>query len=271
MSSVIDLSKTTDRKEVANVADTTALMQLIERAARDPSCDIERMERLLAMHERLITRQSKASYMAALSRLQPKLPMIEERGAILNKSDEVQSRYALWEDIVTVITPILASEGFSLSFRTGNANQHIQVTGVLAHAEGHSEETMLDLPADVSGNKNAVQAVASSVSYGKRYTAGALLNLRMGAIDDDGQSASDKRAPEESDQNGVPGGDKPWNWTQVAEYAKRYQDALDISDRAVTDIHRELGPNEKFYSAVWSKIPSAARKSIKEVLARNQT
>jgi ERF superfamily len=266
--SVIDMSRVSERKEVANVSDTTALMQLIERAARDPSCDIERMERLLAMHERLITRQSKASYMAALSRLQPKLPMIEERGTILNRNDEVQSRYALWEDIVTVITPILASEGFSLSFRTGNANQHIQVTGVLAHAEGHSEETMLDLPADVSGNKNAVQAVASSVSYGKRYTAGALLNLRMGMLDDDGQIASDKHAPAES---GAPSADKPWDWTQVAEYAKRYQEALDISDRAVTDIHQELGPNEKFYSAVWSKIPSAARKSIKEVLARNQT
>lgn len=265
--SVIDMSRVSDRREVTTVSDTAALMQVIERAARDPSVDIERMERLLAMHERLVANQAKAAYMAALARLQPKLPIIEERGAILNKSNEVQSRYALWEDIVTVITPILASEGFSLSFRTGNANQHIQVTGILGHAEGHSEETTLDLPADVSGNKNAVQAVASSVSYGKRYTAGALLNLRMGTLDDDGQSASDKHVSEEV---GVPSSDNPWNWTQVAEYAKRYQDALDISDRAVTDIHQELGPNEKFYSAVWSKIPSAARKSIKEVLARSQ-
>lgn len=189
-SNVIDMSAVSERKEVATVSDTGVLIQVIERAARDPSVDIERMERLLAMHERLVERQAKAAYAAALARLQPKLPIIRERGEIKNNSGNVQSRYALWEDIVGVITPLLASENFSLSFRTGNKEQRIQVTGVLTHAEGHSEETMLDLPADISGNKNAVQAVASSVSYGKRYTAGALLNLRMGALDDDGQSAN---------------------------------------------------------------------------------
>jgi ERF superfamily len=188
-SSVIDMSRTSERKEVAPTSDATALMQLIDRAARDPNCDIERMERLLAMHERLLAMQAKVAYMAALARLQPKLPIIKERGEILNKVGAVQSRYALWEDIVGTITPLLASEGFALSFRIGNLEQRIQVTGVLTHSGGHSEQTPIDLPADTSGSKNAVQAVASSVSYGKRYTAGALLNLRMGELDDDGQSA----------------------------------------------------------------------------------
>lgn len=189
MNSVIDMSKASERRELAT-PESTSLLQVIERAARDPSVDIERMERLLVMHERLVAGQAKAAYAGALARLQPKLPIIQERGEILNKTGGVQSRYALWEDIVGVITPLLASEGFALSFRISNLEQRIQVTGVLTHAAGHSEQTPLDLPADVSGNKNAVQAIASSVSYGKRYTAGALLNLRMGAIDDDGQTAT---------------------------------------------------------------------------------
>ena len=50
--------------------------------------------------------------------------------------------------------------------------------------------TTIKLPADVSGNKNAVQAVASSVSYGKRYTAGALLNLTSHGEDDDAYAAA---------------------------------------------------------------------------------
>lgn len=188
-SAVIDLSKA-ERREVAPVSEATALIQVIERAARDPSVDIERMERLLQMHERLQARKAKVAYADALARLQPKLPLIKERGSIKNSSGAVQSRYAFWEDIVAVITPILASEGFSLSFRTGSKDGKIQVTGVLAHAQGHSEETTLELPADTSGSKNAVQAVASSVSYGKRYTSGALLNLRTGEIDDDGRAAA---------------------------------------------------------------------------------
>lgn len=191
MNSVIDMSKVNERKEVATVSEATALMQIIERAARDPSVDIERMERLLQMHERLVSKQSEAAYAEALARLQPKLPIIQERGFIKNNSGAVQSRYALWEDIVGVITPLLASEGFSLSFRIAHPDGKIEVTGVLAHQRGHSERTSILLPADTSGSKNAVQAVASSVSYGKRYTAGALLNLRTGELDDDAQSTGD--------------------------------------------------------------------------------
>lgn len=188
---VIDTSMVRrERKELAPVSDATALMQVIERAARDPSVDIERMERLLQMHERLVAKQAEAAYAEALARLQPKLPLIQERGEIKNNSGNVQSRYARWEDIVGVITPILASEGFSLSFRIAHPDGKIEVTGVLTHQRGHGERTAIVLPADTSGSKNAVQAVASSVSYGKRYTAGALLNLRSGELDDDGQSAT---------------------------------------------------------------------------------
>ena len=42
------------------------------------------------------------------------------------------------------------------------------------------------MPVDTTGSKNGVQAVASSVSYGKRYTAGLLLNITTTGEDDDG-------------------------------------------------------------------------------------
>jgi hypothetical protein len=188
MNSVIDMSKAAERREIAPLSESTALLSVIERAARDPSVDLDRMERLLQMHRQLMQDRSKVAFAAALARLQPKLPIIAERGSIKNKEGGVQSRYALWEDIVGVITPVLAMEGFAISFRISHPEKQIGVTGVLTHAEGHSEETTIVLPADTSGSKNAVQAVASSVSYGKRYTAGALLNLRTGELDDDAQT-----------------------------------------------------------------------------------
>ena len=165
------------------------LLQVISRAASDPNVDIDKMERLMAMHERMVARDAKAAYAAALSAMQPELPIITERGEIKNNSGNVQSKYALWEDINQAISPILCKHGFALSFRTGDDGGKVKVTGVLSHQQGHSEETTIVLPADTSGNKNAVQAVASSVSYGKRYTAGALLNLTSRGEDDDGRKA----------------------------------------------------------------------------------
>lgn len=183
-----------ESKQVAQVVnlptnDASAVMQVIERAARDKDVDIDKLERLMQMHERIRASGAKAAYAAALADMQPELPIVKERGTIKNNSGTIQSRYALWEDVVGVITPVLSRHGFALSFRTGNEGGAVKVTGVLSHRDGHSEETSLSLPVDTSGSKNAVQSVGSSTSYGKRYTAAALLNLRTGEIDDDGQAA----------------------------------------------------------------------------------
>lgn len=188
-------------EQPAQVAEATSILQVIERAARSPEVDIEKMERLFAMHERAMERQAKTAYAGALAAMQPELPIIGERGGIKDRAGNVQSRYALWEDIVGIITPILSKHGFSLSFRTGNEADKVTVTGVLTHSAGHSEQTMLVLPIDTSGSKNAVQSVGSSTSYGKRYTAAALLNLRSGEIDDDGQRGGGQVISEEQAAN----------------------------------------------------------------------
>jgi hypothetical protein len=163
------------------------MYSMIERAARDPSVDIDKMERLMLMQERAIARESKAAYDAAMSALQPELPAIGERGKAIVQG-QVRYTFALWEDINAAIKPVLMRHGFALTFRTDFASG-ITVTGVLSHSAGHREETSITLPADSSGSKNAVQAVASTVSYGKRYTAGALLNLTSHGEDDDAYAA----------------------------------------------------------------------------------
>jgi len=173
-------------------ADGASLMSVIARAASDPNTDVDKLERLLGMYERITERDAKAAYNQALAEMQPKLPVIDERGGIKNNSGVVQSTYAKWEDINDAIRPFLHEYGFALSFRTGLAHDgKITVTGVLSHAAGHQEETTVTLPHDSSGNKNAVQAVGSSTSYGKRYAAISLLNITSrapGDRDDDGQA-----------------------------------------------------------------------------------
>lgn len=166
-------------KEPIAITEATTLLSVISRAASDPSCDLDKMERLLAMQERMIARTAQAEFAEAMAAMQAEMPSIGERGDAAGRY-----RFALWEDINQAIKPILQRHGFSLTFRTDTADK-VAVTGVLIHRAGHREETSITLPADASGNKNAVQAVASSVSYGKRYTASALLNLTSHGEDDD--------------------------------------------------------------------------------------
>lgn len=173
---------------IALATESTALISMIERAARDPSVDIDKMERLMKMHEAALERNAKASYSAALSAMQPELPVIVQKGQI-KVNDVVRSTYAKWEDVNDAIKPHLAKHGFAISFRTGQVDGKISVTAVLSHHAGHSEETTMLLPIDTSGSKNAVQSIGSSVQYGKRYTASALLNITSRGEDDDGKAA----------------------------------------------------------------------------------
>ena len=181
----------------------TALLSMIERVALNPAADIDKLERLLAMQEQITARNARISFAADFAAMQGELPTIEERGHIVvrekardgSRTGEViqDTPYALWEDINEGIKPVLAKHGFGLSFRPGVANDgRVTVTAILMHREGHREEATMILQHDSTGSKNAVQAIGSSTSYGKRYAAAALLNLtsRDGAESDDNGKAA---------------------------------------------------------------------------------
>lgn len=188
-------------------ADAVALMEVISRAAGDPNTDVNKLERLMGMYERITAARAKAAFDAALSSMQPKLPSVDRRGSITirDKSETkkiIQSTpYALFEDINEAIKPVMAEHGFAISFRTGSsAEGKILVTAILSHKDGHREETTLTLTHDSTGSKNAVQAIGSSVSYGKRYTMCALLNITTKGEDDDAVSVGDKITEEQLEE-----------------------------------------------------------------------
>lgn len=176
------------RQVVAPISNDNSIMAVISRAAADPSCDIDKLERLMAMHERMQARDAQAEFNAAMAAMQSDIPSIAERGAIVVNGQK-RSDYATFEDINDVIKPIMQTHGFAITFKVENVAAGLSVTGILMHRAGHRESTTMLLPLDTSGSKNAVQAVGSSTSYGKRYVMSALLNLTTRGEDDDGHAA----------------------------------------------------------------------------------
>lgn len=158
------------------------LLAIIANAAKDPNVDIEKMERLMAMHERLVTEQRRTAFMAAMARLTPKLPEIGKLGT------SHHGKYARLEDIDRAIRPLIAEEGFSLSFDSQPAEGKVRVTCKLSHAEGHFETKQIDLPLDNSGSKNGAQSVISTVSYGRRALVKMFFNLIEAGEDTDGNN-----------------------------------------------------------------------------------
>lgn len=174
------------------------LLAVIERASRDPSVDIEKLERLFALKERMDARDASRAFTEAKIAMRPALPEITMKGYIVirdkaNPNKIIQDTpFARFEDIHDAVMPVLTANGFDLSYRNGlSPDGKVRVTTILSHVAGHFEETSFDLPHDSSGSKNAVQAVGSSTSYGKRYGTLSILNIKVAGEDDDGATSED--------------------------------------------------------------------------------
>ena len=176
------------RQTVAPISTDNSILAVISRAAADPTCDIEKMERLLAMHERMQAKTAEAAFNAAMAEMQCEIPTVGQ-GALNTHTDKT---YATLDDINVTLKPIMQNHGFAISFKVENTAAGVSVTGILMHRDGHREETTMLLPVDIGKGRNAVQAVGSSTTYGKRYVMCALLNITTGEMqDDDGHGAGD--------------------------------------------------------------------------------
>ena len=150
----------------------TSIIQVIERAAMNPDVDMEKMERLLAMQERILDRQGEVDFSEAMARVQAELPTVVKDAF----NQQTSSKYAKHEALAKAIKPIYTREGFSITFSEGEAPKEgfIRIIGVLRHRAGYKESHHIDLPLDIAGikgsvNKTPTHATGSTFSYGRRY------------------------------------------------------------------------------------------------------
>lgn len=156
--------------------------------ALEPAIDSAKLEQLIAADERRQSREAAVAFARDLAEMAGELPVLSENGEI-RVGQEVVSTYVLWEDLNEAIRPVLFRWGFVLSFNVESTPNQISVSARLMHRSGHVEVTTLTLPPDPGSDRNPIQAIASAISYAKRYTASALLNLTSRGEDDDGRAA----------------------------------------------------------------------------------
>jgi hypothetical protein len=174
-----------------------ALLAALVGLAQNPNVNPETVAAWAVIQERMEARDAEREFNAALMRLPPihvkkngriDLTSKEDRQKGLTAQREVP--FARWEDMARVIEPLLEAEGFRLAFnsdmRPGDGGGLI-VTGTLLHRGGHSRSAKMPLAIDTGPGRNNLQAMGSTLSYGKRYTTEMLLNIVRDADDDDGK------------------------------------------------------------------------------------
>lgn len=165
---------------VPMLADTTPTGMLARAVSAGAS--IEVLEKLMALQERWEANQARKAFDEAVSCAKAEIPPIQR-----NATGHNSKKYADFSAIAKIVDPVLSKYGLSYRFRTVQ-NERINVTCILAHKSGHSEETTLAGPPDSTGSKNAIQAIGSTLTYLQRYSLVQMLGLAA-SDDDDGNLA----------------------------------------------------------------------------------
>jgi ERF superfamily protein len=175
----------------------STVLALIERVALDPCADVEKLERMMAMYERLKAKEAELAYNAAKGRILKKLARIK---IVKNRSGlyEIEKgkpqkgtyeafKYAPLEEIDKHLRPLLAEEDMDLSYSDEPLEGGILIRGRLKHLPGgHYEDSFMPAPLDTTGGKSNVQAVGSTNSFLRRYVACNIFNIVVVGDDDDG-------------------------------------------------------------------------------------
>jgi len=164
-------------------------MRLIEMAISN-NADIEKLEKLMALQERWDKEQARKAYFSALSSMQAEMPIIRKLklASFASKSGgNVSYNFASLDDICEQIKPLLQKFGFSYRFEQKLDGSSIHITCVVTHSGGHFESCSMSGGADTSGNKNALQQSASTVTYLRRYTLTGAFGIATADQDIDGR------------------------------------------------------------------------------------
>ncbi len=164
-------------------SDAGSLMEVISRAASDPSTDVDKLERLLVMYERITARQAEQAYHDAMSDAQAEMRPI----AADANNPQTKSKYASFMALDRALRPIYTKHGFSLSYDTddGAPADYVRVVCKVSHRQGHTERPRIDMPADGKGAKGGdvmtkTHATGAAMTYGQRYLIKMIFNIAVG-------------------------------------------------------------------------------------------
>ena len=157
-------------------------------AAVAKGVDTEQLSKLMDLQERWEKNEARKAFADAMVAFKSEEIKIEKNKDVHHNGKFMYS-HATLDNVCRQIIKALQAHGISHSWRVEQVEGKVKVSCVLRHKMGHEETVTLEGAPDTSGAMNAIQALASTVSYLERYTLLASTGLASGVDDDDGATA----------------------------------------------------------------------------------
>lgn len=154
--------------------------------AMSQGMDVEKLTKLFDLQERWERNEQKKAFDAALAAFKSEAVRIVKNVVYTDGPLKGKKRADLF-GIVDAVTPALSKHGLSMTWKlTKDEPNWLEVTCVLRHEQGHSEQVSMGGGPDTGPARNALQARGSAKTYLERYTATAILGMAAEDQDTDG-------------------------------------------------------------------------------------
>ncbi len=246
------------------LSDPDPFIAMVERLGSNPNVDVDKLERILAMNERVLDRNQRAAFNDSFAKAQSKIDLVVAD----SYNVQTKSNYPKLSRILIEAKKHWESEGFGMMYYEGECpiENHKRTMCDIRHSAGHTETRHIDLAVQTTGiagkqMMTQIHGQGSSFSYGRRYLTCMIWNIPTGD-DDDGQKASENAEFITEDQakditrrlKKIYGDDASMflNWIGVDTVdtilAKDYKKAIGgikTAEKAAQKPHREPGMDDK--------------------------
>lgn len=175
--------------EIVPVVEQVEHVSGLVRLAVERGVDVEILERLVGLQERVTERNARAAFFGAIAQFQDECPPIsrsKKAKITTRKGTNYEYTYAPLEEIARTIRPHLQSHGLSYSWTVDGVDRGLIVTCVLRHIDGHEERSSFPVPIDTSAAMSDAQKNGAALTYGRRQSLVAVLGLTTADEDVDG-------------------------------------------------------------------------------------
>lgn len=181
--------ETPQRREVAVVPPSDPILRMIEMGIANKMTPAE-MAGLFDLQERWEKREAARVYGEALAGFQADCPSIPKCKEVKDKLGNLLYKFADVADVLEVIQPHLGKWKIAVSFKTIKQDGGMLIT-CYTRVGAHIEEHPLFMAYPGIPNANTSQVTIGALSYGRRGSLCAALNLRVQGEDKDGQDLND--------------------------------------------------------------------------------
>ena len=217
----------------------------------DRGGDLANLDQMLDLQLKWEANEARKAFVAAMAAFKAEPMEILKKKLVSFETNSGSTSYmhAELSDVTDAVVPAMGKHGLSHRWDVTQNGGQITVTCIITHAAGHSESVSMTAAPDNSGKKNAIQQVASTVSYLQRYTLLAATGMATKGMDDDGRHY-DEPEPEPLDQ-------KAADWIKQVQQLQEPDEWAPLKKKMMAD-----------YGGVVKNIPDAVKQAFVEVKAR---